>query len=64
MEKVKEFVKENRNVIMVGLGAVVIFRIGYRCGAKAYKRVVSNVFNTMRKYDYNTVRLVSQEVTK
>lgn len=58
MDKIKEFVSSHKKEIAMTACGFIIFRVGYNSGWNAYKRVVNNVFNTMKKHGYQTVRLI------
>lgn len=58
MDKIKEFVTSHKKEIAMTACGFIIFKIGYEKGWKDYKKVVGNVFNTMKKHGYQTVRLI------
>lgn len=58
MEKIKEFVKDHKKEIAIGVGVFLIYRIGYSRGYSSYKKVVVNTFDTMKKDGFNVVQLI------
>lgn len=62
MDKAKEWITEHKKELMYTAAGIIIFRAGYRCGWRTYKKVVRNTFNTMYTKGYNVVRLINSEV--
>lgn len=58
MEKIKQFVTDHKKELKLAVCGLIIFKLGYESGWKAYRKVTNNVFNTMQRHGYNTVHLV------
>ena len=62
MEKAREFIKNHKKEIIFAACGVALYRIGYGRGFGDYKTIVNNVFDTMQKHGYQTVRLIEPGV--
>lgn len=58
MEKIKEFVCENKGLLIAGVGMGLSYFLGYRKGFKTYQKVVIKTFDIMKDSGSAIVRII------
>ena len=62
MDKAKEFIKDHKKEILVGIGVVVAYKIGYKRGVAKYRSVIHDTVDCLKNAGYIMVRSIPEVI--